>query len=147
MSLIPYEPFRHLENLRRELDRFLTNGFPSLRTDFDRPFGNMTIDVYETENEVVATCDIPGLEKKEDVNIDIDRNILTISGNVNRVNEVKAENMHRQERFVGRFQRSVTLPYEVSSEGVTATYKNGVLEIRMPKLPGATRKRIDVQFH
>jgi len=146
MALIPYEPFRHLENMRRELDRVFSTDFPFFRNGFDR-FGNISIDVYETDNEVVATCEIPGLEKKEDVQIDIDRNILTISGSINRGYDVKEEQFHRQERFFGRFQRSVTLPYNVSTEGVTATYKNGVLEVRMPKLPGEARKRIDVQFH
>lgn len=146
MPLVPYEPFRHLENMRRELDRFFTNDF-SIFKPGSQNFGNLSVDVYETESEVVATCDIPGLEKKEDVNIDIDNNILSISGSVNRVNEVKEENMHRQERFVGRFKRSIALPSNVSSEGVKATYKNGVLEVRMQKLQGDTKKRIDVQFH
>ncbi|AEF95005.1 heat shock protein Hsp20 [Desulfotomaculum nigrificans CO-1-SRB] len=145
MALIPYEPFRHLDNFRRELDRFFTVDFPL--TGFGQRFGNPSIDVYETDNEVVAKCDIPGLEKKEDVNIYIDNNILTISGAVNRVNEIKEENMHRQERFFGRFQRSVSLPARVSSEDVKATYKNGVLEIRMPKLQAETKKRIDIEFH
>lgn len=147
MSLIPYEPFRHLDNIRREFDRFFTTGIPAIRTGIGQNFGNPSIDVYETENEVVATCDIPGLEKKEDVNIEIDNNLLVISGAVNRVNEIKEEHLHRQERFFGRFQRSISLPSRVSSEGVKATYKNGVLEIRMPKLQSATRKRIDVDFH
>lgn len=147
MPLIPYEPFRHLENMRRDLDRFFTNDFPLFKTGFNQNFGNINVDVYENENEVVATCDIPGLEKKEDVNIDIDNNVLSISGILNRENEVKEEHMYRRERFVGRFQRSIGLPSSVSSEGVKATYKNGVLEIRMPKLQGDTKKRIDVQFH
>ncbi|SHK24207.1 Hsp20/alpha crystallin family protein [Desulforamulus aeronauticus] len=147
MSLIPYEPFRHLDNIRREFDRFFTTEIPAIRTSFSNHFGNPNIDVYETENEVVATCDIPGLEKKEDVTIDIDNNLLLISGAVNKVNEMKEEHLHRQERFFGRFQRSISLPTRVSSEGVKATYKNGVLEIRMPKFPSDTKKRIDVDFH
>ncbi|PLR79062.1 heat-shock protein Hsp20 [Bacillus sp. V3-13] len=147
MSLIPYEPFRHLENVRRELDRFFTADFPTTRTGFGQNFGTPSIDIHETENEIVATCDIPGLEKKEDVNINIDNNMLTISGTVNRVNELKEENMHRRERFVGRFQRSVTLPSRVSEDGVRATYRNGVLEIHMPKLQADNRRRIDVEFH
>lgn len=146
MALIPYEPFRHLENMRRELDRFFTDDFPAFK-GFGQNFGAPSVDVYEKENEVVATCDIPGLEKKEDVQIDIDNNILSISGTINRVNEVKEEHMHRQERFVGRFQRSITLPSRVSAEGVKATYKNGVLEIHMPKLQSDNKKRIDVEFH
>lgn len=148
MSLTPYEPFRHLENMRRELDRIFSGDFSGLRTAFgQQQFGNMNVDVYETEREVVATCDMPGLEKKEDVSIDIDNNVLTVSGVINRVNEVKGENMHRQERFVGRVQRSIALPAPVSAEGVKATYRNGVLEVRMPKVNPDTKKRIDIEFH
>jgi HSP20 family protein len=148
MSLTPYEPFRYLDNVRRELDRFFSGDFSALRSAFgQQQFGSMNVDVYETDNEVVATFDMPGLEKKEDVNIDIDRNVLTVSGVINRVNEVKEERMHRQERFVGRMQRSVTLPAPVSAEGVKATYRNGVLEIRMPKISPQAGKPIDIDFH
>ncbi|AMA74289.1 MULTISPECIES: Hsp20/alpha crystallin family protein [Aneurinibacillus] len=142
MALIPYEPFRHLENLRRELDQFFATGFPA-----DKDFGVPRIDIHETENEIVASCDIPGLERKEDINIDVENNVLSISGSVNRVHETKEEQMHRQERFIGRFHRLVTLPARVSAEGVKATYRNGVLEIRMPKVKQHNNKRIDVEFH
>ena len=149
MALVPYEPFRHLDNMRREWDRFFTQDFPLFPAGGSAHWGagHLNIDVFETENEVVATCDIPGLEKKEDVHIDVDRDMLTISGTLNRSGEAKDENMHRRERFIGRFQRSVSLPAHVSPEGVKATYKNGVLDIRMPKMQGDTKKRIDVQFH
>ncbi len=146
MSLIPYEPFRYLNNMRREFDRFFNTDFPVFRS-FGQSFGEPRVDIYETENEVVATCDLPGLEKKDDVNIFVDNNVLHISGTINRVNEVREENMHRQERFVGRFQRSIGLPASVSAEGVKATYKNGVLEIRMPKVQSDSRKKIDIEFH
>ncbi|MDA5109078.1 Hsp20/alpha crystallin family protein [Brevibacillus thermoruber] len=147
MSLIPYEPFRHLENVRRELDRFFTTGLPGIFAGTEGFLSTPRIDVYETDTEVVATCDIPGLEKKEDVQIDIENNVLTITGSINKVNEVKEDRMHRQERFSGRFSRSVTLPARVSSEGVKATYKNGVLEVRIPKAHPDEKRRIDVEFH
>jgi len=146
MGLIPYEPFRHLENMRRELDRFFTNDLSPFKLGFSQGMGHINVDLYETENEIVASCDIPGLEKKEDVSIDVDNNALSISGSLNRVNEVKEEHMHRQERYIGRFQRTIALPSPVSSEGVTASYKNGVLEVRMPKQKGESKRRIDVQF-
>ena len=133
MALIPYEPFRHLDQMRRDLDRWF--------------FGNIDIDVYETDREVVAVCNVPGLEKKEDVVIEVNDNVLSISGTVNKIHEIKENRMYRQERFAGRFQRSVGLPAHVSAEGVKASYKNGVLEIRMPKTQGTHRKRIDVEFH
>lgn len=144
MSLIPYDPFRQLSHMRKDLDRFFSD-FP-FQLD-DNRFGHMRVDVYETANEVVATCDLPGLEKKEDVDIHIENNMLTISGTINRTNEIKEEHMHRKERFVGRFHRSIQLPANVSHEGVKASYKNGVLEIRMPKAINENKKKIDVDFH
>lgn len=145
MALIPYEPFRFLDNMRKDLDHFFETGFPA--GIFDNRMSVPRIDIHETDTEFVATCDIPGLEKKEDVHIDVENNLLTISGSVNRTNEIKNEQMHRQERFAGRFQRSVTLPARVAEEGVRATYKNGVLEIHLPKLQSTAKKKIDVDFH
>lgn len=145
MALIPYDPFKQLYNMRREFDRFFSD-FPST-FGVDHHLGGIRVDVHETENEVVATCDIPGLEKKEDVDIDIENNTLRISGSINRTNETNEENMYRKERFVGRFHRAVSLPSPVSHEGVKATYKNGVLEVRMPKLMKDHNKKIDVEFH
>ncbi|PZE21847.1 Hsp20/alpha crystallin family protein [Paenibacillus xerothermodurans] len=146
MPLVPFEPFRQLDNFRRELDRFFNNDAALFQTG-TLGFGNFNVDVYETEGEVVARCDIPGLQKREDVSIAIDNNVLSINGSVHRVNEVRAENMHRQERFTGRFQRAVALPASVSPEGVKATYKNGVLEVRMKKSPVNSQRRIDVEFY
>ncbi|MFD1955139.1 Hsp20/alpha crystallin family protein [Paenibacillus thailandensis] len=145
MSLIPYEPFRHFENIRKEIDRLMPNDFHSF--NLHRNWGSLNVDVHETETEVVVHCDIPGLEKKEDVSIDIDNNVLSISGTMNRSHEVKEENMHRQERYVGRFHRSISLPAPVTTEGVKASYKNGVLEVRMPKTRPGDKKRIDIDFH
>jgi HSP20 family protein len=147
MALTPYEPFRMLANMRQDLDRFFETGFPSLAGFGHHPFGMPRIDMHETDREVIVTCDLPGLEKKEDVHIEVENNILHISGSVNRTNEIRNEQMHRQERFVGRFQRSVTLPARVAAEGVKATYKNGVLEIHLPKLQTNQKNSIDVDFH
>ncbi|WP_307891887.1 Hsp20/alpha crystallin family protein [Bacillus swezeyi] len=145
MPLVPYEPFKHLNTIRREFDRVFAD-FPA-NFGGEHGFGDIRVDVHETENEIVASCDIPGLESKEDVQIDVENNMLHISGSINRANEVKEENMHRKERFVGRFHRSVMLPSAVSHEGIKASYKNGVLEVRMPKERQGQKKRIDVEFH
>ncbi|MFD2368641.1 Hsp20/alpha crystallin family protein [Brevibacillus sp. GCM10020057] len=146
MALIPYEPFRMLDFMRKDLDHFFDTGLAPLGTHETR-YGVPRIDIHESETEIVASCDIPGLEKKEDVHIDIDNNVLTISGTIHRANEIKSEQMHRQERFFGRFQRSVSLPSSVSEEGVRASYKNGVLEVHMPKMQPSAKKKIDVDFH
>lgn len=145
MTLLPYDPYRTLvNNMRKEFDRFFSN-LP-VDIDSDYSFGKFAVDVYETENEIVATCDLPGLEKKDDVNIEIDNNILNISGVLNRSYEVQENQMYRKERYTGRFQRSITLPSPVSQEGVSASYRNGVLEVRMPKLKIENKKKIDIKF-
>lgn len=142
MSLIPYQPFRRLEQIRKDLDRFFPD-FSWLNQEFEIP----RIDVYETENEVIASCEIPGIENKDNIRIDVQEQHLTISGVINKMEEEREENYFRKERFSGRFQRTVPLPCPVSAEGSQATYKQGILEVRMPKLKQNPGKRIDIQFH
>lgn len=146
MSMLPYQPFRQLETMKREMDRFFSD-FPMYGDQDGQRLGSVRIDVHETENEVIATCDIPGLEKKEDVHLEVENNRLTIKGTIHRTNEVKEENMHKRERYTGSFHRIVGLPSPVKEQGIKATYKNGVLEVRMPKVDDQTNRRIDVDFH
>lgn len=118
MSLIPYEPFRQLSNMRRDFERiFAESPFDDLGAEGGH-FGNIRVDIHETDSEVVATCDIPGLEKKVDININIEKNILSISGSMNKTHEVEQENMHRKERYSSSFHRAITLPASVSNQGV-----------------------------
>ena len=148
MSLLPDDPFKQLANVRKDFDRMFA-AFPFDMNFFDNMlgnFGNMNFDVYETDVEVVATCDIPGLEKKEDIEINVAHNVLSISGFTNKSVEVKDENLFRQEHYAGSFHRSIPLPSPVSKNGVTATYRNGVLEVRMPKTTQIIDHKIDVEF-
>ncbi|KAF6509694.1 Small heat shock protein [Geobacillus stearothermophilus] len=147
MALIPYDPFRHLESIRRDMNRFFASDFPSLFTHMDEQHWMPRIDMHETANEYVVSCDLPGLERKEDVHIDVQNNMLTISGTIQRQHDVREEQMHRRERFFGRFQRSITLPADAATENIRATYKNGVLDIHIPKTTTGTKKRVDIEFH
>lgn len=145
MALIPYNPFNSMDIMRHEMERFFEPIYGDMRHNLDI---GPRVDVYENENEVVALCEIPGVEKKEDIHIDIDNNILSISGVINRNNEVKDENRYyRTERFYGRFQRSVSLPARVRPEETKASYRNGVLEVHMAKDTHGHNRSIDVEFH
>lgn len=146
MTLVPYDPLRQMESLRKNImDRFFE----------EMPFGSRVlegmhanrIDVYEAEDEIVAVCEVPGLESKEDVHITVDRELLTISGSLKAPEAVKEEQYHRRERFFGKFSRTVSLPAPVATEGVSAAYKNGILEVHLPKAQNEKRQRIDVEFH
>ncbi len=140
MPLIPYEPFREMDNFRREMDRFFG--------PWGREFSGPRIDVFETEKEVIAQCEIPGLESKDDITIDIRENLLDLRGTIKRSREIKDEQMHRRERFSGTFHRTVSLPTPVVADGAKAVYRNGILEVTMPKAePHRQQRRIEVDFH
>lgn len=144
MAIVPYDPFSGIERMRNYLDQI----FPDSIYPFNLQQPKLpTMDLHETDNEVIATCDLPGLESKDDVDIDIDHNTLTIKGTIKQSQEYNENHIRHRERFVGGFHRSFTLPSPIDESRTQATYKNGVLEIRMPKLDNASRKRIDVDFH
>jgi|GEM_PF-3102190 len=90
MRLIPHE-WRHLDNWRREMERFVEPLFQSFNTP--------RVDLFETDSELVAVCEIPGIEKKEDIHVDVSDNVLIISGSVRRWGEVKDDAFHRRERY------------------------------------------------
>lgn len=139
MQLIPYEPFRYIEGARREMERLF--GSPFFREE-------PRIDIYEKDGEVIASCAIPGLQSKDDIRIEIGENTLSLGGTVKREHELKDENVHRQERYWGSFRRSVALPAPVNAEKSRASYRNGILEITMPKSqPQPKRRDIEIDFH
>ena len=144
MTLVPYDPFRGVRQMRNDLDQIFPDSIYPLHLQQTRlPF----MDLHETDNEVIATCDIPGLLNKKDVDIDIDYNALTVKGTINQSQEFKEDHVRHRERFIGSFLRTITLPCPVNESGTKAVYKNGVLEIRMPKREDHQKNRIDVDFH
>ena len=139
MALIPWNPFRDLENIGRD-----TGGFR-----YPKPvFGGMSakVDVYQTENEVVVKAEIPGVAK-EDLNLYVDENSVRLSGQTKKENEFKEEHAYRTERFYGTFSRVIPLPVEVKSEETKAEYRDGILTVRVPKAQPSKPKgrRIDIQ--
>ncbi|MHB1126790.1 MAG: Hsp20/alpha crystallin family protein [Bacillota bacterium] len=147
MSIIRWDPFRELNHLRSEMDWV----FDHWRgTAANSPPGDNfvpRIDLYQTDSDVVASVDLPGLETKEDVEVAITENSLSIHGQVNKSAEIKQENYFHTERFTGTFTRTVPLPAEVVAEKTTAHYRNGILEVRMPKSQDQKRKKVQVDIN
>jgi HSP20 family protein len=142
----PWSPYEGIELLRNEMDRvfesFVGNTQPSgIRESVWAP----RVDLLEHENAFVLVADLPGM-KQEDLNISVQDNVLTLEGK--RTFE-HAENgqgrYHYSERVSGTFCRRFLLSTAVNAEKITATYKNGVLEVHLPKAPEAQPKRIAVQ--
>ncbi|HSM94223.1 MAG TPA: Hsp20/alpha crystallin family protein [Anaeromyxobacteraceae bacterium] len=103
------------------------------------------MDVFEEGNEVVAKCEVPGL-KKEDLTVEVGPETITISGRKAKEEKVERRSYYRFERASGMFTRTVRLPCEVELEKAHSTYRDGVLEVRVPKAAGVkpTSKKVEI---
>jgi len=134
MAIIRWDPFRDMVTLRERMNRLFEDMAASRGEDRDISTSSWApaVDIYETENEVVLTAEIPGIEEK-DIEIKVEDNTLTLKGERKFEKETKEENYHRIERAYGSFFRSFTLPTYVDQDRVEAEHENGVLKIHMPK--------------
>jgi HSP20 family protein len=101
------------------------------------------VDVWETEGELVLSFDLPGISEDK-IAVELDNNVLTVSGERERTDEHSTERFYRFERRYGQFSRSVSLPAGVSEEDIHANYTDGVLEVRIPKPEEPKPRRIEV---
>ncbi len=140
-GLAIWSPFAELERIRREFDRLLEDVFPvtAEREEVLVP----PIDVYETDSEVVVKAELPGI-KKEDIDVTIKENSVHIKAEKKEEKEEKTETVHRVERFYGKVERVVPLPAEIKPEEAKAEYKDGVLEIRIPKVKVTKETKVQV---
>jgi HSP20 family protein len=134
--------FDRLATLREEMDGLFDSSFRSFfRTPGSFSTWSPAIDVYQDKDQFTVVAEVPGM-KKEELNLSLHNGVLTISGE--RKREEKSEQGFRSERFVGRFQRSVTLPASVDPSKVKANYQDGLLKVVLPKSEEAKPKQIDV---
>lgn len=106
--------------------------------------GQLTIDVYQTENDIVIKSTIAGV-KPEDLDVTINNDMVTIRGERRNEEQVSQENFYYQECYWGGFSRSVILPVDVLSDKSEASMKNGILTIRLPKADTTKTKKIQVR--
>jgi HSP20 family protein len=102
------------------------------------------VDIYELGNEIVIKVELPEVEQ-EKIQVNIEGEELTVTGERNLPQSVEPEKYYRKERFYGTFSRHFTLPYNIDQENINADYKNGVLTITMPKLTPKVAKQITVK--
>ena len=143
MTLVKWDPFRELTDMHKSMDRLFGDRY--LRQDDNGLFAGFapTVDVYDNETEIVIEAEVPGINEK-DIAVEVKHNVLTLSGERKREQEVKEGSYHRSERSFGKFQRSFTLPDSIEVDKVNAKNRNGVLTIQLPKVPKAVAKKIAV---
>lgn len=133
---------RRNENPFGWLEEFFKNDWI---TSFDETSWSFKLDLEETDKAYIVRGDLPGVDEK-DIKVELNNNILTISGIRNEKREEKNSNYHRIERFSGSFCRSIELPREVDANKAKAEYKKGVLTIELPKTGEPKTKKIDVKI-
>jgi HSP20 family protein len=102
------------------------------------------VDIFEEKEDIVVKAELPGMEK-ENIEVNLADHTLTIKGEKKKEEEVKEENYYRSERSYGTFLRTVELPKDVRADKVKASFKNGILEVRMPKTEEAKAKEVKVK--
>ena len=152
MSLIRYQApemstwpsFDRWASLRDEMNRLFDLPTMSNLARQAQLFSNWTpaLDLYQTVDNVVAVVELPGM-RKEDINISLHDGMLTIAGE-RQSSSGEGESAERTERFSGKFRRSISLPTRVDASKVSATYKDGILTVTLPKAEEAKPKQIQV---
>lgn len=144
MSIVRWDPFAEMQSMFAPLAR--SSGLlPRLSTDGDVTFEwSPSADISENEKEYAIRASLPGV-KKEDIKVQMQEGMITISGERKQEKEDKNEKFHRIESVYGSFTRSFGLPDNVRAEGIKSDYKDGVLTVHIPKAEKAQAKQISVQ--
>ena len=154
MALIPWrttrnwDPFEEWGGVDDRISRLFDETFgryPAVRRETLDKTWLPAVDIYEDKENIVVKAELPGV-KKDEVAIEIKDNILTLSGERKQEQETKKENYHRVERVYGKFSRSFTLPDSVQVDKVKANYRDGILEIALPKAEAAKPKAIPIKI-
>jgi HSP20 family protein len=142
VAIRKWDPFKDLVTLHNNLNRiFEVRMNPSSQEmEISRVAWTPAADFYARDDALVLLVELPGLER-EDIALEVKDRVLLVSGERRFTRDVKEEHYHRIERSYGKFQRSFSLPFEVDRDDVQATYRNGVLEVTLPRTrPTAARK-------
>lgn len=133
-----------LESIREEMQDLLARTFGEETDVWSVDRITPSLDLSESDNALEVRMDLPGMEAK-DIDIQVNANVLTVSGERKEEREEKGKTYHRVERRVGAFSRSVTLPCPVKEDAVDAQYKNGILTVKLPKTEEAKARKIAVK--
>lgn len=147
MNLTRWNPMQELEDMSARMNRLF--GPAAMRwpvVEGEQSFADWApaIDVEETDTEYLIKADLPAM-KKEDVKISVEDGVLAIEGERRQEKEEKGRKFHRVERSYGKFLRRMSLPTDVDQKKVTADFKDGVLNVHMPKSPAASDRKLDVK--
>jgi HSP20 family protein len=144
-TLVRWEPFRELAALQNDMGRLMSTflGPGQVNGENGERSWMPAVDVWETDNELVYAFDIPGISEDE-ISVEYDDGALTVSGKRERTEQSESDRFYRYERRFGSFSRTVGLPQGVEEDAIRADFRNGVLEIHVPKPEAPKPRRIQI---
>ena len=135
MTLVKWDPFRDVTVLQNRINRMFEESFGRPREADDemklqtwRP----TVDIYEAENGIVLAVELPGVSK-EDIAVEVKDDVLTLTGERVPDPAINEDSYYRRERLFGPFKRSFTLHQDIKPDQIKATFKDGILQIEIPR--------------
>ena len=145
MAIVRWDPFRDLISIQDRMNRLFEQTLARTREEEGIAASTWmpAVDIYETPDQVVMKAELPGLTR-EDIEINVRDNTLSLRGQRKFEKDVKEENYLRIERAYGSFQRSFTLPVTIQQDKIKAVFRDGVLEMSLPKAEEARPKQIKI---
>ena len=146
MAITRFDPFRDLAVLQDRMNRMFNDSFVNRGGDealLNRGTWTPAVDIYEVDGALVLKAELPEM-RREDIEVTVENNTLTIRGERKLDNEIKQENFHRVERAYGSFVRQFSLPSTVDSAKIAAEYKDGVLTVKLPLREEAKPRTVKV---
>ena len=145
MAMVRFDPFRDLSVLQDRMNRLFSEAYTPRQSDdlMNRGTWTPAVDIFEVDGALVLKAELPDM-KRDDIDVSVENNTLTIRGERRLDQEIKQESFHRIERAYGTFARSFSLPNTVDAAKIVAEYKNGVLTVKLPVREEAKPRQISI---
>jgi HSP20 family protein len=144
--MVRFDPFRDLAALQDRMNRLFNDAYQPRQSDdlMNRGAWTPAVDIFEVDGALVLKAELPDM-RREDIDVSVENNTLTIRGERKLDREIKQENFHRIERAYGSFARSFSLPNTVDATKIVAEYKNGMLSVKLPTREEAKPRQIQIE--
>ncbi|WP_028323709.1 Hsp20/alpha crystallin family protein [Desulfatirhabdium butyrativorans] len=147
MAIVRWQPYGAVASLQNSINKLFNDAFA--RTNVDEDFAlsawKPVVDIFDKDDAIVIHAELPGV-KKEDVAIEVKDNVLTLRGERSESKEIKEDKYYRKERTFGSFHRAFSLPSAINPDTIKATFKDGILEIEIPKPEEQKPKQVKISI-
>jgi HSP20 family protein len=147
MAIVRWQPYGAVASLQNSINKLFNDAFTRANVDEDFALSawKPVVDIFDKDDAIVIHAELPGV-KKEDVAIEVKDNVLTLRGERSESKEIKEDKYYRKERTFGSFHRAFSLPAAINPDTIKATFKDGILEIEIPKPEEQKPKQVKISI-